>query len=125
MLPHIDASAFGSMREFLRAFGALTLQATQTRHCFARVHFFAELAMTNPVFQKAQRELAGPEAHEELPCGLEARMSIVLNGVSGARRAPPGRARRSERSAAALPDQAGIASSAGRRAAASPALAPV
>lgn len=100
MLPRIDAAAFTSMRDFLLAFGAQTLKATQTRHYFAMVYFFAELAMTNPVFQKAQRELteyyqaslvaelrklAGPTADEELLRDLVAYMSIVLDGVVGHR----------------------------------------
>ena len=76
------------------------MKATQTRHYFAMVYFFAELAMTNPVFQKAQRELteyyqaslvaelrklAGPTADEELLRDLVAYMSIVLDGVAGHR----------------------------------------
>ena len=100
MLPRIDAAAFTSVRDFLLAFGAQTLKATQTRHYFAMVYFFAELAMTNPVFQKAQRELteyyqaslvaelrklAGPSAEEELLRDLVAFMSIVLDGVAGHR----------------------------------------
>jgi AcrR family transcriptional regulator len=100
MLPRIDASSFTSMRDFLLAFGAQTLKATQTRHYFAMVYFFAELAMTNPVFQKAQRELteyyqsslvaelrklADPAADEELLRDLVAYMSIVLDGVAGHR----------------------------------------
>jgi len=57
MLPCIDAAAFTSTRDFLLEFGTQTLKATQPRHYFAMVYFFAELAMTNRVFQKAQREL--------------------------------------------------------------------
>ncbi len=100
MLPRIDAAAFRSARDFLLAFGTQTLKATQTRHYFAMVYFFAELAMTNPVFQKAQRELTeyyqsslvtelrklvGAEADEELLRDLVAYMSIVLDGVAGHR----------------------------------------
>jgi AcrR family transcriptional regulator len=100
MLPRIDASSFTSLRDFLLAFGDQTLKATQARHYFAMVYFFAELAMTNPVFQKAQRELteyyqaslvgelrklAGPTADEELLRDLVAYMSIVLDGVAGHR----------------------------------------
>jgi AcrR family transcriptional regulator len=100
MLPRIDASSFTSLRDFLLAFGDQTLKATQTRHYFAMVYFFAELAMTNPVFQKAQRELteyyqaslvgelrklAGPTADEEMLRDLVAYMSIVLDGVAGHR----------------------------------------
>lgn len=100
MLPRIDGAAFESVREFLLAFGAETLRATQTRHYFAMVYFFAELAMTNPVFHRAQRELteyyqaslvaelrklvsAGPD--DELLRDLVAYMSIVLDGVAGHR----------------------------------------
>lgn len=100
MLPRINASAFGSVREFLMRFGEETLRATQTRHYFAMVYFFAELAMTNPVFLKAQRELTeyyqaalvaelrklvGTAADEELLRDMVAYMSIVLDGVAGHR----------------------------------------
>jgi AcrR family transcriptional regulator len=100
MLPRIDASAFSSARDFLLAFGAQTLKATQTRHYFAMVYFFSELALTNPIFQKAQRELTeyyqaslvlelrkfvGAHADEELLRDLVAYMSIVLDGVAGHR----------------------------------------
>jgi AcrR family transcriptional regulator len=100
MLPRIDAAAFKSVRDFLMAFGAETLKATQTRHYFAMVYFFAELAMTNPVFLRAQcelteyyqtclvtelRKLVGAKADEELLRDLVAYMSIVLDGVAGHR----------------------------------------
>ncbi len=100
MLPRIDASAFVSVRDFLLAFGDQTLKATHTRHYFAMVYFFAELAMTNPVFLKAQRELTeyyqvsliaelrklvGTKFDNELLRDLVAYMSIVLDGVAGHR----------------------------------------
>jgi AcrR family transcriptional regulator len=101
MLPRIDASAFGSVREFLHAFGAETLKATQTRHYFSMVYFFAELAMTNPIFLNAQRELTEyyqkclvselQKLHgmalvdETLLRDMVAYMSIVLDGVASHR----------------------------------------
>ena len=74
MLPRIDASSFTSMRDFLLTFGAQTLKATQTRHYFAMVYFFAELAMTNPVFQKAQRELT---EYYQASLVAELRLSLI------------------------------------------------
>jgi len=100
MLPRIDAGNFRSLRAFLEAFGAETLQATETRHHFALVYFFSELAMTNPEFQRAQRELTeyyqeslareirrlvGAAPDEGLIRDLVAYMSIVLDGVAGHR----------------------------------------
>jgi len=100
MLPRIDASDHATLKGFLESFGRETLQATGTRHYFALVYFFAELAMTNPAFQRAQRELteyyqaslvreirklAGPRPGEGLIRDMVAYMSIVLDGVSGHR----------------------------------------
>jgi AcrR family transcriptional regulator len=100
MLPRIDAGSCRNLRAFLEAFGEETLQATQTRHYFALVYFFAELAMTNPEFQRAQRELTeyyqesisreirrlvGSAPEEGLVRDMVAYMSIVLDGVAGHR----------------------------------------
>jgi AcrR family transcriptional regulator len=100
MLPRIDAAHFRSLRTFLEAFGAETLQAIQTRHYFALVYFFSELAMTHPEFKRAQRELTtyyqeslvreirklvGSAPEEELVRDMVAYMSIVLDGIAGHR----------------------------------------
>jgi hypothetical protein len=100
MLPRIEAGDFATLRDFLVAFGRETLHATATRHYFALIYFFAELAMMNSDFRRAQRELteyyqdsltreirrlAGAGPDERVIRDMVVFMSIVLDGVSGHR----------------------------------------